>query len=81
MGHYTNLTVDVDLGDLAKTIAQEGENVARNFILNIDEEIGTSRFSERLVLDLIKVVKDDLGGCHDPLWERFVDNVRKEVAN
>jgi hypothetical protein len=81
MRRYTSLTVDVDLGDLAKSIAQEGEGIARDFILNIDEEVGSYSFSTRLVLDLIKVLKDDLGIRYDPLWERFVEDVRKEIAN
>jgi hypothetical protein len=81
MSHCTSLTVDVDLGDLAKTIAQEGERVARNFILDIDEEVGSCRFSEGLVLELIKVLKGFRQFHHDHWWESFVEDVRKEIAN
>lgn len=82
MGYYTNISVEVnlDLGDLAKRIAQDGESVARDLILYIDEEVGSYSFSAGLVLDLIKVLKEDRPFHHDHLWERFVDNVRKEIT-
>jgi hypothetical protein len=81
MRHYTNLAVDVDLGDLAKSIAQEGEGIARDFIMGIDEEVGSYDFSEGLVLDLIRDLKKYRQFRPGPLWERFVEDVRKEIAD
>jgi hypothetical protein len=81
MRHYTSLTVDVDLGELAKSIAQEGESVVRGFILNVDEEVSSYDFSERLVLDLIRTLKKYRGLYCNSVWERFVEDVRKEIAD
>jgi hypothetical protein len=81
MSHFTSLTVDVDLGELAKSIAQEGESVARDIILGIDEEVSNYNFSEGLVLDLIKALKKYRQFRLDHMWESFVEDVRKEIAD
>jgi hypothetical protein len=49
--------------------------------LGIDEEVSNYNFSEGLVLDLIKALKKYRQFRLDHMWESFVEEVRKEIAD